>query len=640
MSDRDESGRDDDEGFDTSSDRDDEFDESDLGDDNANPLADLSPFAEGDEGTNLDDDSDYELEDTEYQDDADRVYSELLARIGESAPQPRLEATRRAVELLGDPQNTYPIVHIAGTNGKTSTSRITESILRAYGLRTGLLTSPHLRRVNERIVIDGHPISNRALAANWEDIRPFIDMVDAELIANSEEPLTFFEALTVLAYASFADAPVDVAVIEVGMGGEWDSTNVADGQVAVFTPIALDHTQRLGSTIAEIARTKSGIIKPLANVVSASQTTDALSELERAVELTEATFAVEGTGFELLGSNVAVGGQVISVKGLAGTYTDLFLPMFGDHQGHNAALAIAAVESFLGAGSQALVGDVLAEGLATATSPGRLQIIGTEPTVHRGCRTQPARGERPGRRHRHVLHVRRGRRRAQRARRQGCARNHHRPRPCRHSHPRDAVPVGSCHRLRRACRTRPRQHRRRRDVRLRQLRTGDAGCPRLGRPSAAPRRRGHRLDHSRRRGDRARSSREVEAVTDANQPAPRIRRARSTTETLLSIVLVLEAVLLFFVTLTVFGLKALPPVPAFVGGGLLIVALILAGRLLRYPWGIWVGWALQAVLIATGIVLTAMYFIALAFVAIWVYCFVKGRQIDQQRAELENPTST
>ena len=371
------SGRDDHEGFDTG----DEFDETDLGDDNANPLADLSPFAQGDEGTNLDDDSDFELEDTEYQDDADRVYEELLARIGEAAPQPRLEATRRAVELLGDPQRTFPIVHVTGTNGKTSTSRITESILRAYGLRTGLMTSPHLRRVNERIVIDGQPISNRALAANWADIRPFLDMVDAELIAGSEEPLTFFEALTVLAFASFADAPIDVAVIEVGMGGEWDSTNVGDGQVAVFTPIALDHTQRLGSTIAEIARTKSGIIKPLANVVSAVQTDDALAELERAVELTESTFATEGTGFELLGSSVAVGGQVISVRGLAGTYRDLFLPMFGDHQGHNAALAIVAVESFLGAGSQALVGDVLAEGLATATSPGRLQIIGTEPTV-------------------------------------------------------------------------------------------------------------------------------------------------------------------------------------------------------------------------------------------------------------------
>ena len=364
------------------SDRDDEFaDDADLGDDDSNPLADLSPFASGDEGTNVDDDSEWDLEDSEYQDDADRVYEELLARVGEAAPQPRLEPTRRVTELLGDPQRSYPIIHVTGTNGKTSTSRIAESILRAYGLRTGLMTSPHLVRVNERIVIDGQPISNRALAANWADIRPYIDMVDAELIANSEETLTYFEALTVLAFAAFADAPIDVAVIEVGMGGEWDSTNVGDGQVAVFTPIALDHTQRLGSTVAEIARTKAGIIKPVASVVSAVQSSDALAELERAVELTEASLEVEGDGFALESSAVAVGGQVITVRGLAETYRDLFLPMFGDHQGHNAALAIAAVESFLGAGTQPLVGDVLAEGLATATSPGRLQVVGVDPTV-------------------------------------------------------------------------------------------------------------------------------------------------------------------------------------------------------------------------------------------------------------------
>jgi len=349
--------------------------------DQPNPLADLSPFAEGDEGTNLDEDSDWELEDTEYQDDADRVYADLLARIGEAAPQPRLEATRRAVEMLGDPQRSYPIIHITGTNGKTSTSRMIESILRAYGLRTGLMTSPHLVRVNERIVIDGQPISNRSLATNWDDITPFLAIVDAELAAKGEPELTFFEALTVLAYASFADAPVDVAIIEVGMGGEWDSTNVGDGTVAVFTPVALDHTQRLGSTLAEIARTKSGIIKPAANVVSALQSPDALAELERAAELTESVFALEGDRFSLLSTTVAVGGQVISVKGIAETYSDLFLPLFGDHQGHNAAVAIAAVESFLGGGSQPLVGDVLAEGLGSATSPGRLQIVGTEPTV-------------------------------------------------------------------------------------------------------------------------------------------------------------------------------------------------------------------------------------------------------------------
>ena len=335
----------------------------------------------GNEGTTLDDDSEYDFDDNEFQPGADDVYAELLARIGEGNPQPRLEPTRRAVELLGDPHRAYPIIHIAGTNGKTSTSRITESILRAYGLKTGLLTSPHLTRVNERIVVDGSPITNRALVENWADIRPYLLLVDAELAAAGDPELTFFEALTVLAFASFADAPVDVAVIEVGMGGEWDSTNVADGQVAVFTPIALDHTQRLGNTVAEIAKTKSGIIKPVANVVSALQAPDALAELQRAAELTESSFAVQGTEFSLESTTVAVGGQVISVKGLAASYPDLFLPLFGDHQAQNATLAIAAVESFLGGGSQPLVGDVLAEGLQTATSPGRLQIVGTEPTV-------------------------------------------------------------------------------------------------------------------------------------------------------------------------------------------------------------------------------------------------------------------
>ncbi len=319
-------------------------------------------------------------DDALFQVQADRVYGELLARAGEASPQPRLEATRKVVELLGDPQRAYPIIHITGTNGKTSTSRIIESILRAHDLRTGLMTSPHLTRLNERIVIDGEPISNEALVANWDDISPYLRLVDDQLRAAGEPTLTYFEALTALAFASFADAPVDVAVVEVGMGGEWDSTNVGDGQVAVFTPISLDHTARLGNTVVEIAKTKSGIIKPLAQVVSAEQDPDVLIELELAAELTESTVAVQGADFRLLGTTVAVGGQVIAVQGRAGTYENLFLPLFGDHQAQNAAVAIAAVETFIGGGTQPL-GDPLAEGIATATSPGRLQVIGTEPTV-------------------------------------------------------------------------------------------------------------------------------------------------------------------------------------------------------------------------------------------------------------------
>lgn len=320
-------------------------------------------------------------DDALLQREADAVYAELLARVGEANPRPRLEPTRRVVELLGDPQRSYPIIHITGTNGKTSTSRIAESILRAHGLRTGLLTSPHLVRVNERIMIDGEPISNEAFVANWRDITPYLGMVDAELEAAGDLPLTFFEAFTALAFACFADAPVDAAVIEVGMGGEWDSTNVADGQVAVFAPISLDHVARLGSTVAEIARTKAGIIKPGASVVTATQTADALAELAQAAERHEATLSVQGKAFSLVSNAVAVGGQMITVKGLAGTYSDLFLPLFGDHQAQNAAVAIAAVESFLGGGSQPLAQDVVEEGLATATSPGRLQVIGIDPSV-------------------------------------------------------------------------------------------------------------------------------------------------------------------------------------------------------------------------------------------------------------------
>jgi dihydrofolate synthase/folylpolyglutamate synthase len=347
------------------------------------------PGPDEDDGSDPDDaaaapgtDSDAELDDDDlFEAQADEAYAEMLARTGEGDPQPRLDATRQVLELLGDPHHAYPIVHITGTNGKTSTSRIVESILRAHDLRVGLLTSPHLVRVNERMTIDGQPITNEAFARNWQDVRPYVDLVDARLAEAGSPALTFFEVLTVLAFASFADAPVDVAVIEVGMGGEWDSTNVADGQVAVFTPISLDHTRRLGGTVAEIARTKAGIIKPLAAVVTAAQSPEAMAELERAVELTESTVARQGDAFELLSTTVAVGGQVISVRGLASTYRDLFLPLFGDHQAQNAAVAIAAVESFLGGGERPITGDVLAEGISTATSPGRLQIIGTEPTV-------------------------------------------------------------------------------------------------------------------------------------------------------------------------------------------------------------------------------------------------------------------
>jgi dihydrofolate synthase / folylpolyglutamate synthase len=314
-------------------------------------------------------------------DRADAVYSALLTRQGEQWVQPRVERTRRVLEFLDDPQRTYRVVHVTGTNGKTSTSRMIESLLRAMGLRTGLFTSPHLERFTERIMIDGEPVSDAAIADAWDEISPFVALVDAELAEAGDAPLTFFELLTVLAFVACADAPVDVLVLEVGMGGAWDSTNTADGDVAVFTPIDLDHADRLGSTIAAIAEVKSGIIKDGAAVVSARQDPEADAVLRRAAHAHGASLAFEGEQFGLEQQKLAVGGQLLDIRGLAGRYTEVYLPQYGAHQGQNAALAVAAVESLVGGGTQAIDPDVAAEGLAQATSPGRLQLVGTNPTV-------------------------------------------------------------------------------------------------------------------------------------------------------------------------------------------------------------------------------------------------------------------
>ncbi|MFS2241616.1 bifunctional folylpolyglutamate synthase/dihydrofolate synthase [Microbacterium sp. OR16] len=312
---------------------------------------------------------------------ADVVYEKLLERAGERWVQPRKERVARILTLLDDPQRTYRVVHITGTNGKTSTARMIESLLRSHGLRTGLFTSPHLKRFTERIMIDGEPIADGAVADAWDEIEPFVDIVDAELEAAGDAPLTFFELLTVLAFVAASDAPVDVLVLEVGMGGSWDSTNTADGDVAVFAPIDMDHADRLGATIEAIAEVKAGIIKDGAAVVSAEQKPEVAAVLRRVADEKDATIAFEGEDFGLSDQKLAVGGQLIGIRGLAGEYVDEYLPLYGAHQGHNAALAVAAVESLIGGASQRIVGDILADGLQNATSPGRLQLVGIAPTV-------------------------------------------------------------------------------------------------------------------------------------------------------------------------------------------------------------------------------------------------------------------
>jgi dihydrofolate synthase/folylpolyglutamate synthase len=307
------------------------------------------------------------------------VEQALLARMPEHELRPRLEPTARAAALLGDPQKLYRVIHVTGTNGKTSTSRMIERLLREHSLRTGRFTSPHLTKLNERIALDGEPVSDEVLVEIWKDIEPILKLVDAELDAEGELPLTYFESLTLLAFAIFADAPVDVLVLEVGMGGEWDSTNVADGDVAVFTPIDMDHADRLGNTIAEIAKTKSGIIKAGAVVVSAKQVEAAANSITaKTVQVAERQVSY-GKDFEAFDVAPDGKGQRLSIKGLAGEYRDLFLPLYGKHQAENAALALAAVEAFLGNGERRILDDIVRVAFADASSPGRLQVLSREP---------------------------------------------------------------------------------------------------------------------------------------------------------------------------------------------------------------------------------------------------------------------
>ncbi len=305
------------------------------------------------------------------------VEAALEARWPESKIEPSLTRIADLVDLLGSPQRTYPVIHIAGTNGKTSTSRMIDALLTSFGLRVGRYTSPHLESLRERIALQGEPISVERFLETYDDIAPYLELVDAK----NEIKLSYFEVLTAMAFAAFADAPVDVAVIECGLGGEWDATNVADGLVSVIMPIALDHVEYLGNSIAGIAATKAKIIKADSRAVLAMQPLEAAEELIRAVAQANATPFREGLEFSVVKRELAVGGQLLTIQGLAGEYSDIFLPLFGSHQAHNAAVAIAAVEAFLGGGSQTLDIDALREGFASVTSPGRLETIRRNPTI-------------------------------------------------------------------------------------------------------------------------------------------------------------------------------------------------------------------------------------------------------------------
>jgi dihydrofolate synthase/folylpolyglutamate synthase len=316
-----------------------------------------------------------------------RVDAALRARWPESRIAPSLDRIGALMDVLGEPQTAYPVVLVAGTNGKTSTVRMVEAVLRGFGLRTGRYTSPHLESMLERIALDGEPLSAEQFVAAYDEIAPYVELVDSR----NDIPLSFFEVLTGMAYAAFADAPVDVAVVEVGMGGSWDATNVADAQVPVVMPIALDHTDYLGSTVDDIAVEKAGIVKHDALAVLAQQQSLAAAEavLRRSVDV-GATVAREGIEFGLLRRDVAVGGQVLDLQGIGGNYEDVFLPLHGPHQAHNAACALAAAEAFLGGGRERIDVDVVRQAFAGVTSPGRLEVVRRSPTVLLDAAHNPA----------------------------------------------------------------------------------------------------------------------------------------------------------------------------------------------------------------------------------------------------------
>nr|WP_245984591.1 folylpolyglutamate synthase/dihydrofolate synthase family protein [Streptomyces tateyamensis] len=321
------------------------------------------------------------------------IEAELAKRWPENKIEPTLDRINALMDILGQPQHSYPAIHITGTNGKTSTARMVEQLLSAFELRTGRYTSPHVESVTERISLDGQPISAEKFVSTYQDIEPYIRMVD------EQQPiaLSFFEVLTGMAYAAFADAPIDVAVVEVGMGGSWDATNVIDAAVAVITPVSLDHTDRLGNTTGEIATEKSGIIKQGAVAVVSQQPLDAAQAiLKRAVEV-DATVAREGMEFGVLHREIAVGGQVVTLRGLGGAeYSEIFIPLHGEHQAHNAAVALCAVEAFFGVGAAregSLDIDKVRQAFSGVSSPGRLEVVRRSPTIVLDAAHNPAGAE-------------------------------------------------------------------------------------------------------------------------------------------------------------------------------------------------------------------------------------------------------
>ncbi|MEY3514851.1 MAG: hypothetical protein RLY38_2 [Actinomycetota bacterium] len=303
------------------------------------------------------------------------VMSALASRWPENKINPSLDRIKLLLDYLGNPQDGLKAIHIAGTNGKTSTSRMIERLLRSLDLRTGLYTSPHLVHPRERISIDGEPISVKNFEEVFNQVEPFLEIVDEKIPGGS---VTFFEVLTAMAFVSFADTPVDVISLEVGMGGRWDATNVLTPMVSVITPIDLDHQEYLGNTVEKIALEKTGIIKENIPVIVSNQSKDAAKIiLAKAIE-NNSPIMREGIELDVLERSVGIGGQQLTIANPYGTHSELFLPLFGKHQASNAAVSLTAVEAFL---DRQIDHDLVQEAFAEFSSPGRLQVLKRNPTI-------------------------------------------------------------------------------------------------------------------------------------------------------------------------------------------------------------------------------------------------------------------
>ncbi len=298
----------------------------------------------------------------------------LNKRWPENKIEPTLDRILALTDALGSPQFSYPTIHLAGTNGKTTTSRMIDHLFSELGYRVGRYTSPHLESFTERISIKGEAISVENMINTYNDIALYLDLIDSR----QPHPISYFEALTAMAFVAFAEFPVDIAVIEAGMGGQWDATNVVSSQVAVMTPIGFDHMEYLGNTLEEIAQTKAGIFKPESHVVLAAQTPEVAKVLLAKAAKVSANVYREGVEFSVKQRSLAVGGQLISLHGLFSDVEDIYLPLYGIHQANNAAVALAAVEAFT---QVKLDNELVRTAFSKVKSPGRCEIVYTDPMV-------------------------------------------------------------------------------------------------------------------------------------------------------------------------------------------------------------------------------------------------------------------